>query len=343
MRLQHVFTALLIAFALCELPAHADPLFDVKPVTKDVYAAIARPTFRTNCNAVIVLLDDGVLLVDTESKPSAAQELIAYIKTLTDKPLRYIVITHFHADHSQGAETYLKAWPQAEIIASEATRASIPLRGQARMKFEAFNVPGQIENLKLDLNKTNSPADKQTIETRLAEANTYAQELSTMRIALPTMTVNKALRIEQKSHPVEILNLGRAHTDGDLFVFLPKDKVLISGDALHSLTPTMRDCYPAEWIRTLQAAEKLDFETVVGGHGDVFRGKSTLKLWEDYFSDLLQRASQAYASGATLDETRRQLVPALITTYGNRFPKRFSETVVSNVEKAYRYAGGSTD
>lgn len=343
MRVQRVLTAFLLASTLAQLPVHADPLFDVKPVTKDVYAAIARPTFRTNCNAVIVLLDDGVLLVDTESKPSAAQELIAYIKKLTDKPVRYVVITHFHADHTQGAETYLKAWPQAEIIASEATRASIPLRGQARMKFEAFNVPGQVENFKLDLGKANSPADKQTIETRLTEANTYAQELRSMRIALPTITISKALRIEQRTHPVEILNLGRAHTDGDLFVFLPRDKILISGDALHSLTPTMRDCYPVEWIQTLHAAERLDFETVVGGHGDVFHGKSTLTLWEDYFSDLLQRASQAYASGATLDETKKQLVPALITTYGNRFPKRFSETVVSNVEKAYRYAGGSTD
>jgi glyoxylase-like metal-dependent hydrolase (beta-lactamase superfamily II) len=105
----------------------------------------------------------------------------------------------------------------------------------------------------------------------------------------------------------------------------------------------MRDCYPADWIRTLEAAERLDFETVVGGHGDVLRGKSTLKLWENYFSDLLERAARAFASGESLEETRKQLVPALITTYGNRFPQRFSETVVSNVEKAYRYAGGSTN
>lgn len=138
---QH-FVALVVAgVAFCAVAAHADQLFDVKPVAQGVYAAIARPTFRPNGNAVIVLLEEGVLLVDTESKPSAAEELIAYIKQITDKPLKYIVITHFHADHTQGASTYLKVWPQAEIISSDATRGSILLRGQARKQFEAFSVP----------------------------------------------------------------------------------------------------------------------------------------------------------------------------------------------------------
>ncbi len=343
MRLWRVLTALTIMQALGNLPGYAEKLFDIKPVSQGVYAAIARPTFRPNCNAVIVVLDDSVLVVDTEAKPSAAQEVIAYIKHLTPKPVRYIVITHFHADHTQGAETYLKAWPNAEIIATDATRESIPLRAQARMGFEAFNVPGQIQKLEADINKTQDQDEKATLQTRLAEANTYRQELGTLHIALPTMTIDKELRLEQKSHPVEVLYLGKAHTDGDLFVFLPKDKILISGDALHSLTPTMRDCYPEEWIRTLKAAEKLDFDTVIGGHGDIFHGKETLKLWEQYFSDLLQQAADAFASGASLDETRRKLVPALVAQYGDRFPKRFPETVISNVERAYRYASGSTE
>jgi glyoxylase-like metal-dependent hydrolase (beta-lactamase superfamily II) len=128
-----------------------------------------------------------------------------------------------------------------------------------------------------------------------------------------------------------------------LFVFLPGEKVLLTGDSLQSLTPTMRDSYPAEWIHTLDAAEKLDFDTVLGGHGDVIHGKATFDLWKEYFADLLQGASHAYAGGASLDETRKQLVPALLTKYENRFPKRFSETIVSNVEKAYRVVGGATE
>lgn len=343
MRSQRSLKLVLIGVALSAISARAGELFDVEPVVPGVYAAIARPTFRPNGNAEIILLENGVLVVDTESKPSAANEVIAYIKQLTDKRVKYIVITHFHADHTQGASTYLQAWPQAEIISSEATRAAILQRGQARMMLEAFNVPRQIDQMKSDLSHTQDPAERQYLQKNLAEASLYKHELTTLQIPLPTMTVNRGLRIEDKSHPVEVLFLGKAHTDGDLFVFLPKDKILITGDAMQSLTPTMRDCYPVDWIRTLQSTEKLDFDTVIGGHGEPFHGRQTFQLWEQYFADLLDRAAKAYASGATLDQTREQLAPALVAAYGNRFPKRFSVTVISNIEKAYRFASGDNE
>jgi glyoxylase-like metal-dependent hydrolase (beta-lactamase superfamily II) len=315
-------------------------MFDIKPLADGVYAAIAKPTFRTNCNSIIVLLDDGVLVVDTESKPSAAQEVIGFIKGLTDKPVKYLVITHFHADHTQGAEAYLKTWPGAEIISSESTRTSILQRGTARLQHEAGGVPAQTEQLKASLRTATSNMQRDDIEKNLREAAAYLAETKSMQIAIPTITVSHSLVLKRPSRTVQILWLGKAHTDGDLFVFLPREKLLLTGDSLQSLTPTMRDSYPAEWIHTLDEAEKLDFDTVLGGHGDVIHGKTTFDLWKQYFADLLQGASQAYANGASLDETRKQLVPALLAKYEDRFPKRFSETIVSNVEKAYRVSGG---
>jgi cyclase len=333
----------LVFCLLCTVAAVAGEMFDIKPIADGVYAAIAKPTFRTNCNSIIVLLDDGVLVVDTESKPSAAQELIGFIKGLTDKPVKYLVITHFHADHTQGAEAYLKIWPGAEIISSEATRASIVQRGTARLQHESRTVPGQMEQLRSDLRTASSDIQREGIEKNLREADAYLEETKSMQIAMPTITVSHSLVLKRASRTVQFLWLGKAHTDGDLFVFLPGEKVLLTGDSLQSLTPTMRDSYPAEWIHTLDAAEKLDFDTVLGGHGDVIHGKATFDLWKEYFADLLQGASHAYAGGASLDETRKQLVPALLTKYENRFPKRFSETIVSNVEKAYRVVGGATE
>jgi glyoxylase-like metal-dependent hydrolase (beta-lactamase superfamily II) len=323
--------------------AAAGEMFDIKPLADGVYAAIAKPTFRTNCNSIVVLLDDSVLVVDTESKPSAAQELVAFIKSITDKPVKYLVITHFHADHTQGAEAYLKAWPAAEIISSEATRTSIVQRGAARLEHEFRAVPAQMEQLRSDLQKATNNAEREPIEKNLREAEAYRAESQQIHIAVPTITVSRSLILQRKSRTVQILWLGKAHTDGDLFVFLPEEKLLLTGDSLQSLTPTMRDSYPVEWIHTLATAEKLDFDTVLGGHGDVIHGKATFDLWKQYFTDLLQGASQAYARGASLDETKKQLVPVLLAKYESRFPKRFSETIVSNVEKAYRVAGGATE
>src|SRR5436305_171837 len=127
------FAPLLFVSAVA-LPG-AEELFTLTPVVDGVYAAIAKPQYKTNCNAVIILLDDGVLVVDAHSKPSAARALIAQIKTITDKPVKFVVNTHFHWDHTQGNEAYPNAWPAGiEIISSEATRQNIAQRGAPRIK-----------------------------------------------------------------------------------------------------------------------------------------------------------------------------------------------------------------
>src|SRR6202051_1070072 len=127
----------------------AEDLFDIKPIANGVYAAIAKPAYKVNCNAAIILFDDSVLVVDTHSKPSAARALIEQIKKLTDKPVRYVVNTHFHWDHYQGNQAYPSSWPAGvEIISSEATRLNIEQRGIPRVKHEITTMQQEIEKLK---------------------------------------------------------------------------------------------------------------------------------------------------------------------------------------------------
>src|SRR5215469_15957862 len=114
--------------------AVAEDLFDIKPLADGVYAAISKPAYKVNCNAVIIFLGDSVLVVDTHSKPSAARALIEQVKKLTDKPVRYVVNTHFHWDHYQGNEAYPSSWPAGiEIISSQATRDNIQRLGIPRV------------------------------------------------------------------------------------------------------------------------------------------------------------------------------------------------------------------
>src|SRR5262252_10911858 len=151
-------------FLLLGRYASAQDLFDIKPVADGVYAAIAKPAYKVNCNAVIIFLGESVLVVDTHSKPSAARALIAQIKKLTPKPVKYVVNTHFHYDHYQGNQAYPSSWPAGvEIIASEATRANIEQRGIPRVKHEIATMPREIESLKSDLNKATDPAKKEEI------------------------------------------------------------------------------------------------------------------------------------------------------------------------------------
>src|SRR5436190_13851932 len=158
--------------------AAAEDLFDIKPVADGVYAAISKPAYKVNCNAAIILFDDSVLVVDTHSKPSAARALIEQIKKLTDKPVRYVVNTHFHWDHYQGNEAYPSSWPAGvEIISSEATRENIVNRGIPRVKHEITTMPKEIEGLKAELAKATDAKRKAELEENLRQAEEYLREL----------------------------------------------------------------------------------------------------------------------------------------------------------------------
>src|ERR1043166_7960439 len=139
----------LAALLLFAVTARPEALFDIKPLADGVWAAIAKPAYKVNCNAAIILLGDSVLVVDTHSKPSAARALIEQIKKLTDKPVRYVVNTHFHWDHYQGNQAYPSSWPVGvEIISSEMTRFNIQRLGIPRVKHEVATMPKEIADLK---------------------------------------------------------------------------------------------------------------------------------------------------------------------------------------------------
>ena len=315
----------------------AEDLFDIKPIADGVYAAIAKPAYKVNCNAAIILLGDSVLVVDTHSKPSAARALIEQIKKITDKPVHYVVNTHFHWDHYQGNEAYPSSWPAGvEIISSEATRANIEQRGIPRVKHEIVTMPAEIEKLKADLAKTSDPKQKDEIQKNLQQAEAYLAELKSMQVTLPTMTFDRSLILHRKARTVEIFWLGNAHTNGDIWVYLPKEKVLVTGDALHGWTPFMGDSYPYDWIQTLDAAEKLDFDQVLGGHGDVMQGKQKFELWKQYFRVLLDETAKSYSAGASLEDAQKQVSKLLIAKYADKFDPGFPKSVIANVTKAYQ-------
>jgi cyclase len=317
--------------------ACAQELFDIKPVADGVYAAISKPAYKVNCNAVIIFLGDSVLVVDTHSKPSAARALVAQVKKLTDKPVRYVVNTHFHWDHYQGNEAYPSSWPAGiEIISSEATRNNIERLGIPRVKHEIITMPAEIEQLKANLAKATTAEQKETITRNLSEAEAYFAELKSMQVTLPTMTFDRSLILHRASRTVEILWLGRGHTDGDVWVFLPREKVLVCGDALHGWTPFMGDSYPYDWIKTLDAAEKLDFDYAIGGHGEVMKGKQKFELWKQYFQDLMDQTSAAYSAGASLDEAKKNVSRTLVAKYASQFTATFPQDVGANVAKAFQ-------
>jgi cyclase len=308
--------------------ASAEDLFDLKKVTEGVWAAIARPLPVINCNAAVIVLEDGVMVVDSHSKPSAARALMAQIRAITDKPVKWVVNTHFHWDHYQGNQAYVGAWPSGtEIIASHATREAIESRGIPRVKHEIVTVPRELERLRAERARATLETDRSRLDDEIRTRESYLAELRSMQVTLPSLTFEKSLVLHR----------------GARSVYLPQDKVIATGDLLHGWMPYMADSYPYDWIRTLEAAAALDFDNVIAGHGDVMHGKDRFGLWARYFRDLMREAGDAYARGDTPAEAREKVAAALRPTYGPAFGSRFDESINGNVNKAYRVVGGVVD
>src|ERR1700719_1721483 len=149
-------------WARAQAPAASTNLFRIEKVADGVYAALARPQVLTNCNAAIFVNSQDVLVVDAHSRPSAAASLIAQIrKDITTKPVRYLVNTHFHWDHTQGDEAYRATGSKVEIIASETTKQLLAQNARNRLKESLDGVPKIIDALQARLAKASSAADKE--------------------------------------------------------------------------------------------------------------------------------------------------------------------------------------
>src|SRR5580765_6675556 len=321
-----------------EGPGGGDARFDIRKVADGVYAAVASPAYKVNCNTAIIENADGVMVVDTHSKPSAAKVIIERLREMTKKPVRYVVNTHFHWDHWHGNEAYPAAYPDAEIVTNQITREAMVKKGLKRIQDHVRQVPAEIAKLKADIQAA-SPAQRGKLEADLKLAESYLAEVRALKPALPTIAFEQTMKLYRRDREIHLLHLGRAHTEGDVFVYLPKEKVVITGDALIGWTPYMGDGYPEDWAGTLDRLAQLDFTHIIMGHGAV-AGRDWLDTFRGYVRDMVDAVRQEVAAGATLDQVKERL-PAVLgpiyekpfSVYGDYRPWRLG--LLGNIERTY--------
>jgi glyoxylase-like metal-dependent hydrolase (beta-lactamase superfamily II) len=308
-------------------------------VADGVYAAVAAPAYKVNCNTAIIESDDGVMIVDTHSKPSAARVIVEHLRQITTRPVRYVVNTHFHWDHWHGNEVYPAAYPGAEIVTNQITREAMLKKGLKRIGDHVRQVPKDIAKLEADLAAARSAEERTRLESDLRLARSYLAEVSGLKPALPTLVFEQTMRLYRRDREIQLLHLGRAHTEGDVFVYLPKEKVVITGDAVIGWTPFMGDGYPEDWAGTLDRLAELDFTHIIMGHGDV-ADRDWLRIFRGYVHDMVEAVRTEVAAGATLDEVKQRVVAKLAPTYekplsayGDYRPWRTG--VLANIERTF--------
>jgi glyoxylase-like metal-dependent hydrolase (beta-lactamase superfamily II) len=261
-------------------------------------------------NTGFIVGERGVVVIDARATPALARETLTSIRTVTEKPIRYLVLTHYHAVRALGAS----GLSAEHIIAHRATRDLINERGQQDFESEARRFP----RLFLDIR-------------------------SVPGLTHPDICYEHSMSLDLGDREVQLLWLGRAHTDGDTAVWLPAERVLFAGDLVEaSAAPYCGDAYIQDWVGTLNGVRALGAQVVVPGRGDAARGEAVGQAIDEtaaYLTILRDTVRTSVLHEASLAETYREVEVALTPRFGTW--AIFKHCLPFNVQRMYDEISGT--
>jgi cyclase len=291
--------------------------FRFNKVTDGLYHAIGTGAVSVVGNSAVIVNDNDVVVVDDHVSPAAAWVLLEEIKSITDKPVRTVINTHFHFDHAHGNQIFGK---EVEIIGHEFTRDMLLKGNPLQMplyKGYVEGLPRQIEDLRKRVAAEADATRKAALQVQLAAAENNRASQAELRPTPPNVTLRTQMTLYRGEREIQIRFLGRAHTAGDVVVYLPKERAVITGDFLTAALSNMSDAHVDEWPATLDELKKLDFDTVLPGHGEAFTDKAKIDYFQAYLRDVWAEVSRLKQQGVAAAEAAKR---ADLTKHKEHFP-----------------------
>src|SRR6266571_6718772 len=328
-RLTLALSAVLIAFTVAGVQSQRPPAgtshqgraYRFNKVADGVYHAVGTGALAVVGNSSVIVNDDDVIVVDDHVSPAAAWVLLQELKDITSKPVRTVVNTHFHFDHAHGNQIFDK---DVAIIGHEFTREM--LTGGKSIEMPLFKnylagIPRQVEDLKKRIAVEPDRGKKSELETQLHVAENNNASQAELKPTPPNVTLQTRMTFHRRfagtDREIQIRFLGRAHTAGDVVVYLPKEKIVMSGDMLTSGLSNMSDAFVNEWSATLDELKKLDFVTILPGHGDAFTDKAKIDYFQGYLRDVWTEVSRLKQQGVSAEDAAKR---ADLTKHKEHFP-----------------------
>lgn len=301
-------SALALAAALAAGPAGAQPLQTVK-VADGVYAILQPFDNRFNdSNATVIVGDAHVMVIDSQVGPASAEAVIAEVRKITTRPVRYVVATHWHGDHFQGNEAYRRAYPGVEFVAQQAAADDMRRRATAMRQEDIESlrreIPAAEERLAKRVDRQGGALDAEgarLLAESIARNRRYLEALESVAFVFPGMLVHERLEWDLGNRVVRLLHF-RGHTSGDLVAWLPQERVLVTGDLVDDM-PFLGHGHPADYLRTLDALDALAWDVMIPGHGQIRRGRDHLRAIAAVFTAVYRDVERAVRDGLTLEQT----------------------------------------
>jgi len=289
--------------------------FRVERLAEGVYAVIRNdpPGMMCDGNSAFIVNDEDVVVVDA---PESSREVLAAIRRVTTKPVRYVINTHWHDDHIIGNQVYRDAFPDVRFIAHKAVREYLPVRGLEARKQMLQYAPEGVAMLQKSLESGKGPdgevltrEERESFRSDVRLVEQYLDVVPKTEIVLPTEVVEDSLTLQRGHRTIRVLHLGRGHTSGDLVVWLPRERIAMSGDLVVWPVPLVGgdQSHVGDWGATLGRLRALRPKTIVPGHGPVEHGDAHVALIARLFDSVRRQTARAIAQGLTLETTRGRI------------------------------------
>ncbi len=273
-------------------------------------------------NSIAILSSDGVIVFDSNGTPAVAAAVLAEIRKMTDQPVKYLINSHWHWDHWYGAEVYKQAFPDIRIVTHQKTREM--MMGPAiefNRQFIEKDLPGYVQSIEkrvATMEAANPPSPDLPKLKKLLEADSFfLKQKAGVHHTVANLTFESELNIYLGERHVQVLHYDRAVTPGDSFLYLPKEKILITGDLLVNPVSFALGCYPTGWLQTLEKMNVIDADTIVPGHGEPLHDKELLRANIEVMREMLRQGKESKQKGLSPD----QAIPAILSSLESQMQK----------------------
>ena len=282
------------------------PAFEFEEIVPGIYHARGTGSLAVGSHGAVIVNEDDVLLVESHISPAAAHAVVDEIEALTDKPVRYVVNTHYHFDHAHGNQIYP---PDVHVIGHEVTREMLINGGSTGRSYQGYlgGLPAQIAALEERIGGIEDAEERSEAEGTLAYMRNFQAGLEATVPTGPNTTLSERMTLFRGDREIRLLFFGRGHTGGDVVVHLPRERVIITGDLLVPSLPYMGDGYLEEWAQTLEHLKGLEFDWVLPGHGSPFQDRERITHLQDYLRDLRAQAVALHAEGLSYEEAAARI------------------------------------
>ncbi len=281
-------------------------------IADGIYQFITAPDgYVPNGNSVVIVNENDVLVFDTFARPSTARTVLAEIRKITDKPVRYVVNSHHHPDHWSGNEVYAEAFPNLEIIATEEARQFMlnianawPAAFTEKLRKDQADLDKELSTGKDSDGTVPSAEQRRLDEDDVRLEREFTDEAMQVKRTYPTLTYSDKLTLHHGGREFRFLSMvGDAH--GTTVLYLPKEKILVTGDMLSYPVPYF-SMTVGEEARNLRKLGQFDADVIIPGHGPAWHDKDFLNLETELLESVVSQVTQAVQKGmVTVEEIQK--------------------------------------